>query len=162
MLHDYAALQSGTFPAEVRKEIESLGVTFHLVTQFTSFVAIEELRVTVGGKATTVAVPVEMPDGVRYDGIFGTGAEGAALAANSARFAGTLTIEPDETNHLSRTSVALVFQIRAVDRRIIQEQIGAITSEQRAEIYALLARLTGQSPAIEATDERDSEDVIAS
>ena len=42
-----------------------------IMTQFTSFVAVEETVVTVGGKPTTIAVPVEMPDGVSREGIFG-------------------------------------------------------------------------------------------
>jgi hypothetical protein len=42
-----------------------------LVTQFTSFVAVEELIVTVAGEPVTVAVPVDIPAGVSYAGIFG-------------------------------------------------------------------------------------------
>ena len=61
-----------------------------------------------------------------------------------ARFAGTLAIEPDETNHVRQSSVVLAFQIRAVDRRAVQEKIGAVTPEQLTEIYALLDRLTGR------------------
>jgi mRNA interferase MazF len=78
-------------------------------------------------------------------------------ATSAARFAGTLTIEPDETNHLNRASVALVFQIRAVDCRIVQEKIGEITSEQLAEIYALLDRLTGHNITTALKDESDEE-----
>jgi len=65
-------------------------------------------------------------------------------ATAATRFAGTLAIEPDENNHLRKTSVALVFQIRAVDRRAIAEQIGAITAEQLAELNTLLDKLTGR------------------
>ncbi len=66
-------------------------------------------------------------------------------ATAATRFAGTLTIEPDDTNHLRRTSVALVFQIRAVDRSVIAGRIGAITDSQRATLYAELNQLTGQT-----------------
>lgn len=41
------------------------------MTQFTSFVAVEERVVTQDGKPVRVEVPVEMPAGVSYDGIFG-------------------------------------------------------------------------------------------
>jgi Ca-activated chloride channel homolog len=71
MLQDYTALQRGTFPEATQREIAALGVEFQLVTQFTSFVAVEELTVTVGGEPITVAVPVEIPAGVSYEGIFG-------------------------------------------------------------------------------------------
>jgi Ca-activated chloride channel family protein len=68
---DYAALQHGTFPEALRREITALGVEFQLVTQFTSFVAVEEMTVTVGGEPVTVTVPVDIPEGVRYEGVFG-------------------------------------------------------------------------------------------
>ena len=69
-------------------------------------------------------------------------------AIASMRFAGTLLLEPDESNHLSQTSVVLVFQVRAVDRRIVRERIGEVTPEQLAELYDLLDHLTGRAPAV--------------
>ena len=65
-------------------------------------------------------------------------------ATAASRFAGTLLIEPDEQNGLRKTSVALVFQIRAIDRSIVQEKIGTVTRETLEDIYALLDRLTGR------------------
>jgi Ca-activated chloride channel family protein len=41
------------------------------MSQYTSFVAVEERIVNVGGQQRTIDVPVEMPDGVSYEGIFG-------------------------------------------------------------------------------------------
>ena len=58
--------------------ITHLGLDYKLMTQFTSFVAVEETVITEGGKPRRVDVPVETPDGVSYDGIFG--AESAAAA----------------------------------------------------------------------------------
>jgi Ca-activated chloride channel family protein len=72
LLKDYAAMQHDTMPASRRDHITALGVEFHLMTPFTSFVAVEELRVTVAGSPVTIAVPVEIPEGVRYEGIFGS------------------------------------------------------------------------------------------
>jgi Ca-activated chloride channel family protein len=71
LLQDYTALQRGTFPEAIQREITALGVEFQLVTQFTSYVAVEELTVTVGGEPVTVAVPVDIPAGVSYEGVFG-------------------------------------------------------------------------------------------
>jgi Ca-activated chloride channel homolog len=71
LAQDYTALQRGTFPEAIRYEITALGVEFQLVTQFTSFVAVEELTVTVAGEPVTVAVPVDIPAGVSYAGVFG-------------------------------------------------------------------------------------------
>lgn len=73
MNRDLAALQQGTFPEELKNQIIRLGLDFRLLTQFTSFVAVEELTVTIGGEPTKINVPVEMPDGVSYEGIFGDG-----------------------------------------------------------------------------------------
>jgi Ca-activated chloride channel family protein len=71
MQRERGAVQRGEVPAAIREEITALGVTYHLITQFTSFVAVEEMHTTLGGEATTVAVPVEMPAGVSYEGVFG-------------------------------------------------------------------------------------------
>ncbi len=68
---DYTALQRGTFPDAIRRDITALGVEFQLVTQFTSFVAVEEMMVTVGGEPIAIAVPVDIPAGVSYEGVFG-------------------------------------------------------------------------------------------
>ncbi len=75
MMSCLAAAQSGDVPAATRDAITTLGVQYRLMTQFTSFVAVEEHTVTVGGQPTKVQVPVEMPDGVSYEGVFGTGGE---------------------------------------------------------------------------------------
>jgi len=71
MMRDMSGMQQGR-PAEgLKKEIIGLGLAYNLLTQFTSFVAVEELRVTEGGHARTIRVPVEMPEGVSYAGVFG-------------------------------------------------------------------------------------------
>jgi Ca-activated chloride channel family protein len=54
-----------------RDEITKLGLDYRLMTPFTSFVAVDEKVVNEGGKVRRVEVPVEMPDGVSYDGVFG-------------------------------------------------------------------------------------------
>lgn len=87
MLQDMSGLQSGTFPPALKAEITKLGVTYGLMTQFTSFVAVEKLRVTIGGQPVTVDVPVEMPDGVTYDGVFGE----SLGQSSSAGFGATAT-----------------------------------------------------------------------
>jgi Ca-activated chloride channel family protein len=69
MSADYASMQRGN--ASTKAEITQLGIEYRLMTQFTSFVAVEETTVTVGGEPVRVEVPVEMPDGVSYEGVFG-------------------------------------------------------------------------------------------
>ncbi len=71
MDRDLMGIQSGQVKDELREEIIRVALQHRIMTQFTSFVAVEETVVTVGGKPTTVAVPVEMPDGVSRERIFG-------------------------------------------------------------------------------------------
>ena len=87
MMQDMGALQSGTFPEDLKSQITNLGIEFRLMTQFTSFVAVEEMTVTVGGEPTTITVPVEMPDGVSYEGVFGDQGSARMLLTRS-RFGG--------------------------------------------------------------------------
>jgi Ca-activated chloride channel family protein len=71
MAQDYQGLQSGNVKAEVKDMITNLGLEYRLLTQFTSFVAVEERIVTDGGQPRRIEVPVEMPEGVSREGIFG-------------------------------------------------------------------------------------------
>lgn len=56
---------------DVEKAITDLALEYRLMSAYTSFVAVEEKVVNEGGQVKTVQVPVEMPDGVSYDGVFG-------------------------------------------------------------------------------------------
>ena len=71
MAKDYQGVQNGNAKDEVRDAITNLGIEYRLMTQFTSFVAVEERVVTDGGKPMTIEVPVEIPEGVSREGIFG-------------------------------------------------------------------------------------------
>jgi Ca-activated chloride channel family protein len=71
MSQDYSGLQRGTMKPEVKEAITQLGLEYRLMTQFTSFVAVEETIVTEGGQPRRIDVPVEMPEGVSYEGVFG-------------------------------------------------------------------------------------------
>ena len=71
MSQDYAGIQNGAPRQDVSEAITQLGLEFRLMTQFTSFVAVEEMTVTDGGQPRRVEVPVEMPEGVSREGVFG-------------------------------------------------------------------------------------------
>ncbi len=68
---DYAGVQNGNPRTEIKDAITDLGLRHGLMTQFTSFVAVEEMVINQGGETRRVEVPVEMPEGVDYDGVFG-------------------------------------------------------------------------------------------
>jgi Ca-activated chloride channel family protein len=83
MREDWLAQVSGANrESSTARSIEAIGLEFGIMTQFTSFVAVEQRVVNVGGKQRTVAVPVEMPEGVSYEGVFG---EEKGLAKSSMR-----------------------------------------------------------------------------
>lgn len=71
MKQDYSGIQNGNPKEDVKEAITQLGLEYRLMTQFTSFVAVEEMTVTEGGQPRRVDVPVEMPEGVSYEGVFG-------------------------------------------------------------------------------------------
>jgi len=60
--------------------IIGLGLRFHLMTPHTSLVAVDRDVTNYGGASRPVGVPVEMPAGVSYEGIFGSTAGGFAEA----------------------------------------------------------------------------------
>jgi Ca-activated chloride channel family protein len=72
MSKDYAGLQQNNAHADVKETITQLGLEYRLMTQFTSFVAVEEMVVTDGGQPRRIDVPVEMPEGMSREGTFGT------------------------------------------------------------------------------------------
>jgi len=71
MNEDYAGAQSGNMRADLRDTITQLGIEYRLMTQFTSFVAVEEMIVTDGGQPRRIDVPVETPQGTFGDGDVG-------------------------------------------------------------------------------------------
>ncbi|MHC4179265.1 MAG: hypothetical protein ACYSWU_17265 [Planctomycetota bacterium] len=88
MHKDLAGTQRGQPNPAMKEEILGLGLRYQLLTHFTSFVAVEHLRITEGNTVRTVPVPVEMPEGVSYEGVFGSGraaGRGIALATIPAR-----------------------------------------------------------------------------
>jgi mRNA interferase MazF len=66
-------------------------------------------------------------------------------ARGTMRFAGTVLIRPTAENGLSQVSVALVFQLRAIDRRRVQERIGNVGDTVLHEIRAEFDKLTGRT-----------------
>jgi len=86
MSQDLTALQSGSFPTDLKDRIIEVALEHRLMTQFTSFVAVEDRIVNKGGVQRRVAVPVEMPQGVEYEGVLGSeGREGAMFGASRRR-----------------------------------------------------------------------------
>jgi Ca-activated chloride channel family protein len=67
MGQDYNGMQRGAMKPELQETITNLGLEYRLMTQFTSFVAVEEMIVTDGGQPRRIDVPVEVPEGVNRE-----------------------------------------------------------------------------------------------
>src|SRR6185369_15493536 len=99
MAEDWTGLQGGEPKGDLKLQITKLGLEHRLMTQFTSFVAVEEQQVTEGGEVKTVQVPVELPEGVKYEGIFGHEKDSLSLNGRNyqalvmTRSAATQTVE---------------------------------------------------------------------
>lgn len=71
MSEDYFGAQRGGVNKELKDEIVKTALDYHIMTQYTSFVAVEETTINDGGKPRKITVPVELPDGVSREGVFG-------------------------------------------------------------------------------------------
>lgn len=63
---------------------------------------------------------------------------------DALRFPGTVLVEASAQNGLRRASVALVFQLTAVDRRFVISRAGEISETTLQQIWAALDKLTGR------------------
>ncbi len=65
---------------------------------------------------------------------------------DAVRFAGTILIEqPDNKNHLRQPSIALVFQLTAIDKNFIKNKLGIISDSKMDEIWTAFDELTGRT-----------------
>ncbi len=83
-------LMNGMYGGETTEGVEAVtntSLAYRLLSKYTAFVAVsEEVRVDPDGTRRTVQVPVELPEGVSYEGIFGDDqAAGFANAAGNMR-----------------------------------------------------------------------------
>jgi len=130
MGQDFNGIQQGTPKAGVRQAITQLGLDYRLMTQFTSFVAVEEMTITDGGQPRRIDVPVEIPEGVSYEGIFGSGGE----AKGPFPLMGALAQAP----MASRSTVGKAMERRAF---IETDQILEPQTEARSDTAKLDRRL---------------------
>jgi len=70
-IEDMMDQMHGGEAGELVSAITELALAYRLMSPYTSFVAVEEKVVNREGKLVTVQVPVPMPEGVSYEGVFG-------------------------------------------------------------------------------------------
>jgi Ca-activated chloride channel family protein len=107
MSQDWAGMQRGAPTGNLQEQITQLGLTYRLMTQFTSFVAVEDRTVTRGGQPVLVEVPVEMPEGVSHQGVFGDARQEMANfnGPNALRAAKSVGVVGGVPGGLSRVDV---------------------------------------------------------
>ena len=80
-------MHGGEDPA-VQARIVDLGLRHRLMTPWTSLVAVDSVISTYGGIARQISVPVEMPQDVSYQGVFGSGYKLSASKHAASRSSG--------------------------------------------------------------------------
>ena len=103
MSEDYSGAQTGAMKKDLSEAITNLGLEFRLMTQFTSFVAVEEMIVTDRGRPRRIDIPVEVPDGVNRAAVAGN-PELRILAQLSSPSAALNTHNFSVTNTVTVTS----------------------------------------------------------
>ncbi len=97
---DWIGAQAGNPKPNTKEQIINTALEYRLMSQYTSFVAVEEKVVNVGGRQRTLDVPVEMPEGVSYEGIFGDRMESETRLGRRSR---SLGFQPAGATSLSTT-----------------------------------------------------------
>ena len=75
-LMDHWRQADQTGQSEIRQSIITHAIRYHLVTKFTSLVAVEQMVVNPSGESNKAPVPTELPEGMVMDKVFGAPATG--------------------------------------------------------------------------------------
>jgi Ca-activated chloride channel family protein len=150
MGQDYKGLQQGTARQDVREAITQLGLDYRLMTQFTSFVAVEEMVVTDGGRPRRIEVPVEMPEGVSYEGVFGRG-EADYKSATLGRLGSAPASAPERPNGLSKRGHGYV---DALVEEVPHARLDRPLSKLHSSVAAVVERLKQKNTTPTAEEEK--------
>ena len=129
ILDDYASLN--TYTASIEEEVTALGMKYNLLTQYTSFVAIDNLVRNADGTYTTVNQPLPLPQGVSnyaVGGITRSGLNQFAPAYKHSYKGGAKGISCEEV-HLAEISAVEDFDESLVFT--IVEKIAEFTGDKK-------------------------------
>ncbi len=142
MASDFNGIQYRTPKPEVKDQITQLGIEYRLMTQFTSFVAVEEMTVTDGGQPRRVEVPVEMPEGVRHEGVFGE--QAATVMPSLARQARISGFAGGVAGGVLATPKAVPMMVDAMERapRTLSPE-----EQKRSKLHPSLLAVADRTPA---------------
>lgn len=151
MAQDYQGIQSGNAKPEVKDTITNLGLEYRLLTQFTSFVAVEERIVTDGGQPRRIEVPVEMPEGVSREGIFGESENNFALAG------GVISTQQIQSLPINGRNYGMLTQITAGRRNKKRAEVVNRPAEVRK--LELATKIDGKTMML---DGQESDSIVVS
>ena len=89
---------------EIAEQVKNVALEFSLVSAYTAFVAVDSSRKTGGAQAKTVVQPVQIPEGVSHEGVFGTGGKASPLTLKSARLGMAVTQDENGILHVAQIS----------------------------------------------------------
>ncbi len=154
---DLRGLQSGRFAEDLKERIVETALAHRILTPFTSFVAVEDRVVNQDGELRTVTVPVEMPQGVEYEGVFGEPPAPAPMQA-----AGAPVGFSARKGGLLRPSLAVADAAREAEAKPLampperEKRVARLSKQARRrlapELQALLLREDGASPGLDIVD----------
>jgi Ca-activated chloride channel family protein len=104
---DWIGAQTNNPVPNIQEQIIDVALTHNLMSQYTSFVAVEQRVVNVGGKQRTVDVPVELPEGISAEGIFGEAKNKAGVATQSLGTSGKTAMYSFTNSAAATPAVAL-------------------------------------------------------
>ena len=135
MSQDWMGAQTGNPEPSIKEKIVNLALNYNLMTQYTSFVAVENMVVTSGGKPKTIAVPVEMPEGVSYQGIVGC-PETMNMSGGACKFAPA----PQASSVMTKPNVAIEF----TDTDAFRDDESGVPVKDEAKLDKALQELIGK------------------
>ena len=115
MSQDWLGIQQGAMKPALKEQITQLGLDYRLMTQFTSFVAVEDRIVTKDGKPQRVEVPVEMPEGVSHEGVFGSDLKAGNLYVPNAGLTLYSRLAPGAARYRNGAAGGIAIQTVEVD-----------------------------------------------
>jgi Ca-activated chloride channel homolog len=125
--------------------VTQTALTYQLLSQYTAFVAVsDEVRADVPGRSVSVQVPVEMPEGVDYQGVFGEVRSAAPAAAKVVRPARRYYEESPSSRGPSSPRHLMIARACAPSAQVPESQLSEpYSSEVDAELEELKAQLLG-------------------
>ena len=161
MGQDLNGAQSGSMRPELKDTITQLGIEYRLLTQFTSFVAVEEMVVTDGGKPRRIDVPVEVPAGVKAEADKEPGARNyLSFAMTTARaqsrsrgsgraISGGVMPSPPNNAPTVNSVVATLPEVISSDQRTMPDpQSAELQQKLHPSLFAVVQKLQKREPLL--------------